>query len=237
MLAGKHTDLFSCWFSPFPSSRINLPNQRYPLIGNRKPIFLVAAHSSCHLLAPRQLLGAVGASAKANSLSKRCSGEAFSSAGAFGNGELRAGSGCGPSPLLPTTWRSGPSHGLDAGAMLRLKGLLTLPRALQCRLCLPPCWDPFPLGGTLREGSTVTLISPWVVESFPKTLGFSLLLTILYQVHPGGTMVGAEAAPHKLLPFSLLSAAYERAVHIAPFVIPQTPGGDRGCVGTSMRVG
>lgn len=82
-------------------------------------------------------------------------------------------------------------------------------------------------------GSTVALFSPWVVESFPSTLCLSLLLMVLQQVHPGGTTVGAEAMSHKLPPFSLLSAAFERAMHIALFVISQTPGRGWERVGTS----
>lgn len=123
MLAGKHTDLFSCWFSPFLSSGINLPN--YSLVGSRKPIFLVTAHGSCHLPAPLRLLGPDDTSAKANSISGRCSGEAFSNAGGFRNWEQSMGSGHSPSPVLVTMRRSGPSCGLDAGVLLRQKGLLS----------------------------------------------------------------------------------------------------------------
>lgn len=108
---------------------LDQPTQQYPLICNRKPTFLVIAHSSCHLLAPWWLLGPVDTSAKANSISKRCSGEAFSSARGFGKGEPHADSGHSPSPLPVTMWTSGPSRGLDAGVLLWLKGLLTLPHA------------------------------------------------------------------------------------------------------------
>lgn len=99
--------------------------QQYSLAGSRKPIFLVTAYSSCHLPAPRWLLGLDDTSAEANSISGRCSGEAFSSAGGFRNWEQRGGSGHSPSPVLATMRRSGPSRGLDAGGLLRQKGLLS----------------------------------------------------------------------------------------------------------------
>lgn len=57
---------------------------------------------------------------------------------------------------------------------------------------------------------------------------------ILFQLYPEGTMAGAKAVRHVFHSFSLLSAAYRRVVHIAPFAIPQTPGGNRGLMGMSL---
>lgn len=60
------------------------------------------------------------------------------------------------------------------GGSLWLRGLLSLPHALQYWLCLTLCWDPFSLWETLWDWSNITLILLWVGQNFPKTLGFSL---------------------------------------------------------------